>query len=85
VALPFDTIVKHLGSFRDGRAKELLVTGNGVRLVWLIAEADRARYGVFRQAAFSGASLNAELIEALLSEASALRAAINREALRAAA
>ena len=34
----------HLDVFCDRRAKELLITRNGVRIVWLLAEADRARY-----------------------------------------
>ncbi len=70
VRLPLDIIAAHLGVFADGRAKELLITENGVRFVWLLAEADRARYGVFRQAEFSGASLDPALIEVLLAEAS---------------
>ena len=85
VHLPLETIARHLGVFADGRAKELLITQNGIRFVWLLAEADRARYGVFRQAEFSGARLDPALIEALLMEASELRAAINRDALKAAA
>jgi hypothetical protein len=83
--LPLTAIGKHLGVFADGRAKELLITENGIRFVWLLAEADRARYGVFRQAEFSGSRLDPALIEALLMEASELRAAINRDALKAAA
>lgn len=82
---PFDIIAEHLGVFADSRAKELLVTGNGVRLVWLLAEADRVRYGVFRQAEFSGARIDPALIDLLLREASSLRAAINRDALKVAA
>ena len=37
-----------------------------MRIVWLLAEAERARYGVFRQAAFGGARLDPALIERLL-------------------
>jgi hypothetical protein len=84
-ALPLDVVAKHLGPFGDGRAKELLVTENGVRFVWLLAEAERARYGVFRQAAFSNQTLDPALVEALLAEASALRAAINQAAVKEAA
>jgi len=83
--LPLDVIADHLGVFADGRAKELLITRNGIRIVWLLAEADRARYGVFRQAQFSGSGLDPELLEALLGEVSSLRAAINGTARRAVA
>ena len=41
-ALPAATIIAgHLDVFAEGRAKELLITPNGVRIVWLLAEADR--------------------------------------------
>ena len=78
VRFPMDVIAGHLDIFAEGRAKELLVTPNGVRIVWLLAEADRARYGVFRQAAFGDAKLDPALIERLLRAATGLRAAINR-------
>ena len=55
VLFPRQRIADHLGIFADGRAKELLIMPNGVRIVWLLAEADRARYGVFRQAEFGDA------------------------------
>ena len=33
--------------FSEGRAKELLITPNGVRIVWLLAEAEQARATAF--------------------------------------
>ena len=78
VRFPSDIIAGHLDIFAEGRAKELLITPNGVRIVWLLAEADRARYGVFRQAEFGDATLDPALIERLLRAAAALRDAINR-------
>jgi hypothetical protein len=74
--LPADVVAPHLGVFRDSRAKELLVTPNGVRLVWLLAEADRVRYGVFRQADFGGAGLEPELLCSLLDRLVAIRQSI---------
>ncbi|RVC71539.1 hypothetical protein EN745_35675, partial [Mesorhizobium sp. M4A.F.Ca.ET.022.05.2.1] len=68
----------------EGRAKELLVTPKGVRIVWLLAEAERARYGVFRQVAFGDVRLDPALIERLLQSASALRDAINERKRQAA-
>ncbi|RVD48265.1 hypothetical protein EN746_24420, partial [Mesorhizobium sp. M8A.F.Ca.ET.023.02.2.1] len=73
-----------LEPFADGRAKELLITPNGVRIVWLLAEAERARYGVFRQAAFGDTRIDATLIERLLVSLSKLRDAINRSERQAA-
>ncbi|TIT05073.1 MAG: hypothetical protein E5W74_33200, partial [Mesorhizobium sp.] len=83
-AFPQDLIAAHIDIFAEGRAKELLITPKGVRIVWLLAEAERARYGVFRQAAFDGAGLDPALIERLLEAASTLRQAINRRERQAA-
>ena len=84
VRFPQEIIAGHLGVFCEGRAKELLITPNGVRIVWLLAEAERARYGVFRQAEFGDATLDPALIERLLESASTLRDAINRNERQAA-
>lgn len=84
VRFPQDIIADHLEIFAEGRAKELLITPKGVRIVWLLAEAERARYGVFRQAAFGGAGLEPALVERLLISASALRDAINQRERQAA-
>jgi hypothetical protein len=81
---PLDRIAGHLEPFADGRAKELLITPKGVRIVWLLAEADRARYGVFRQAEFGDSGIDPELIAWLLTAAAALRASINRDERQAA-
>lgn len=82
---PLHVIAGHIDLFADGRAKELLVTPHGIRIVWLLAEADRVRYGVFRQAAFSGTGPDAAILETLLVSATALRSAINAEAAQVAA
>jgi hypothetical protein len=50
--LPADVIRAHLGPFFGRKGKELLITPKGIRVVMLLAEGDRARYGVFRQADF---------------------------------
>ncbi|WP_292205448.1 hypothetical protein [Mesorhizobium sp.] len=84
VGFPLDIIADHLDMFADGRAKELLITPNGVRIVWLLAESERARYGVFRQAEFGDSRFDPVLIERLLASASALRDAINHAERRAA-
>ncbi|BCG81745.1 hypothetical protein [Mesorhizobium sp. 113-3-3] len=81
---PQGTIAEHLEPFSEGRAKELLITPNGVRIVWLLAEAERARYGVFRQAAFGDTQIDPALIERLLTSLSALRDAINKSERQAA-
>jgi hypothetical protein len=84
VRFPQKIIADHLEIFAEGRAKELLITPKGVRIVWLLAEAERARYGVFRQAEFGAAALDPVLVERLLIAASTLRDAINEKERRAA-
>ncbi len=59
-------ITRHLDIFHHGRGKELLVSPKGLRIVVQLAEADRARYGVFREANFEGTSINAELAKQLM-------------------
>ncbi|TIR70243.1 MAG: hypothetical protein E5X24_09910, partial [Mesorhizobium sp.] len=78
IVFPQEVIAAHAGIFGESRAKELLITPKGVRIVWLLAQADRARYGVFRQAAFGDARLDPALIEKLLEAASSIRDAINQ-------
>lgn len=68
-----------LDLFAHPAAKELLITPNGVRIVWLVAEADRARYGVFRQAVFDGATIDPDLVRHLCDAAADIRDALNRE------
>jgi hypothetical protein len=45
-------ISRHLALFHSRYGKELLISPKGLRIVLLAGEADRARYGVFRQADF---------------------------------
>jgi hypothetical protein len=73
---PLRLLEPHLDVFRENHAKELLITPSGLRMVWLLAEADRARYGVFRQAEFGGVSLNPELVRDLLERLCNIRASL---------
>lgn len=50
--LPAHLVEPHLAPFFRPRAKELLISPRGLRMVVQLGEADRARYGVFRQADF---------------------------------
>ncbi len=74
--LPPHVVAPHLEPFFGGRAKELLITPNGIRMVVLLGEADRARYGVFRQAEFGEGVIEAELLTDILDRLIALRNAI---------
>jgi len=74
--LPAHVVAPHLDVFLDTHAKELLITPNGLRLVWLLAEASRARYGVFREADFGDTDLEAELLTGLLDRLVAIRQSV---------
>jgi hypothetical protein len=71
--LPAHLVEPHLDVFADVHAKELLITENGARLVWLLAEANRARYGVLRDADFGDIDLDPALLLDLLDRLVALR------------
>jgi hypothetical protein len=47
--------------FRNNRGKELLITPKGLRIVIQLAESEKARYGVYREARFSDARIAAPL------------------------
>lgn len=51
---------------RSPQLKEILVSPQGLRIVLLLAEADRARYGVFRQAEFGDIRVGAASLAATL-------------------
>lgn len=74
--LPYHVVAPHLDIFGDPRAKELLVTPKGLRLVYQVAEADRVRYGIFRQAEFGTVELDPQLTHDLLDRLIALRKSI---------
>jgi len=74
--VPTQVLAPHLDVFLDTRAKELLITPTGVRLVWLLAEASRARYGVLREADFGGADLDPILLRGLLDRLVAIRQSV---------
>jgi hypothetical protein len=71
--LPASLIAPHLEPFFGPRAKELLITQNGLRIVWLLAEADRARYGVFRQAEFGQVQIDGLFVRNILDRLIAIR------------
>lgn len=74
--LPAHIVKPYLAPFADGRAKELLITPKGIRMVVQLAEGDRARYGVFRQASFGEVRAEAQILRDTLDRLIALRADI---------
>ena len=75
-APPPEWLEGHLDVFEQTKAKELLVAPQGLRFVWLLAEAERARYGVFRQAEFGDVEIDPAVLEDLLIRLLRLRDAI---------
>ena len=55
-----------LHAFVTARGKEILVTPKGVRMVIQLSEAERARYGVFRQARFQTMPIAPDLVLPLI-------------------
>lgn len=71
--LPAHVLAPHLRPFFGPRAKELLVSPKGLRMVMQMAEGDRARYGVFRQADFGEARVDPVLLKDICDRLVALR------------
>lgn len=75
-ALPCHVVAPHLQPFFGTSAKELLIAPKGLRMVVLLAQADRARYGVLRQADFGEQTLNPDQLEDIIKRLLALRSDI---------
>jgi len=71
--LPFGILLPHLEPFFGRGAKELLITPAGIRMVVQVAEAARARYGVFREASFGNIVLEPETLRGILERLIAVR------------
>ena len=63
----------HLEVFRQGRGKEFLISPKGLRIVVQLAEGDRARYGVFREANFDETTIDPDLTTQLMNTLISLR------------
>jgi hypothetical protein len=70
----------HMELFHTGRGKEFLVSPKGVRIVVQLAEGDRARYGVFREANFEGTSVSVALASQIMDTLISLRNEIHADA-----
>jgi hypothetical protein len=63
----------HLALFHQRHGKEFLVSPKGLRIVIQIAEADRARYGVFREADFGETVIEPTLLREVMNTLLAFR------------
>lgn len=73
---PVEIIAPHVRLFADARMKELLVTPRGIRLVYQVAQAERAQYLVLRQIEFAEQRLPQTLVRRLLDAAVELHASV---------
>ena len=69
---PLELLARHIGVFADPRAKEMVVTPHGVRLVYQADQANRSYYLVLRQSEFSNLAFSAHMVRNLLDRAVAL-------------
>lgn len=69
---PQEIMANHIGFFADPKAKEMVVTPKGVRLVYQARQAERSQYLVLRQAEFAEVALAPETVRELLDRAVAL-------------
>lgn len=72
--LPPQALLKrHMWLFGDDRAKELVISPKGLRVVWLADEANRARYLIFRDSEMGASRFPAEELKPILDYLLALR------------
>lgn len=69
---PLDVVGRHMDFFDDTKAKELVISPRGVRLVYQARQSVRAHYMVLRQVHFDDLVLQPELVRELLDRAIAL-------------
>jgi hypothetical protein len=67
----------HMTLFADPRAKELVASPHGVRLVYQVAQAERAHYLVLRQARFENAVVDPAMVRRLLDGAIVIAASLD--------
>ncbi|MDB5664884.1 hypothetical protein [Cypionkella sp.] len=72
-AVPAELVLTHLERLDAGLLKELVISPEGLRLVWLAEEADRTRYLAFRDAEMGGVALTPAVLEPLLAALLSLR------------
>jgi hypothetical protein len=77
---PIEVMDPHMGLFDDPKAKELLVTPKGVRIVYQANEAVRSYYMLLRQVKFEDLMLDPGLVCALMDRVIALYEDLKKEA-----
>lgn len=66
-AMPGAAVVgRYMAGLDAGRLKEVVVAPSGVRVVWLVEEADRGRYLLFRDAEMGATALSPDVLKPLM-------------------
>lgn len=78
--VPVDLVVAHLRELDPDRLKEIVVSPKGLRIVWLLEEAQRGRYLLFRDSEMGAEPLAMAQLRPLLEAAAALHRAIAADA-----
>jgi len=77
-----DLLQPHVPQICDPKLKELVISPNGVRLIYRVAEAERAHYATFREIRFDVSALKAALAEQVLDAAIAIAETVSVPALQ---
>jgi hypothetical protein len=67
------SVKRHLSLFANTKFKELLITPQGLRIVMQAAEADRAYYGVLRNARFNDTRIDPAIVKQIMDTLLALK------------
>ncbi len=79
VCPPVNVLSKSLALFHTRFGKEFLVSPQGLRIVVQVAEVDRVRYGVFREANFGDTVIDADVVKECLDTLLSLQDALRKE------
>ena len=75
-----EVIGRYMAGLDAARLKEVVVAPTGVRVVWLVEEADRGRYLLFRDAEMGGVALPSDVLQPLMDGLFDLWAALRADA-----
>ena len=79
--IPVAAMAGALALFHGGPGKELLISPKGLRMVVQLGQADRLRYGVFREARFETAVVDAGMASTIMNTLLDLDAALRKDSL----
>jgi hypothetical protein len=78
--LPAETLRPYLALFETRSGKEFLISPKGLRIVVQVAEVDRLRYGVLREANFGDTVIDPEIVKQCLDTLLALETSLKKNA-----